>query len=250
MSVDSPILRGVHNWKARFSGWNPFRPVNAKSMVAANTTSQQISQPVSDEEARRRTKEIFFNVVLALFFLQFAIRHAVYAMDVFRWSTMLLMVKVMTDVIFYLIRRVPKDVSMSLYDWMIAIAGTYFVMFLLPVENANDLWFGQVLQFTGWILQILAMFSLNRSIGMVAANRGVQTTGLYGLVRHPLYLSYFVAFLGYVLNHYSVMNLMVYAVAVGLWVLRLLAEEKFLMQSDEYRQYAQKVRWRMLPGVF
>ena len=85
---------------------------------------------------------------------------------------------------------------------------------------------------------------------MVAANRGVKTTGLYALVRHPLYMSYFVAFFGYVLNHFSWMNLMVYAVAVGLWVLRLLAEEKFLMKSEDYRNYAQQVRWRMLPKVF
>lgn len=221
-------------------------------MSAANPTQTQqlATQEVDAKEARRRMRELCFNVLLAAFFLQFAIRHAVYAMEVFRWSTALLMVKVMTDVIFYLIRRIPKDVSMSVYDWVIAIAGTYFVMFLLPVANANDSWIGQALQFTGWILQIVAMFSLNRSIGMVPANRGIQTNGLYGLVRHPLYFSYFIAFLGYLVNHFSIMNLAVYAVSVTLWVLRLLAEEKFLLQSEEYREYADKVRYRMIPKVF
>lgn len=214
------------------------------------TTAAKSHPEINTREARRRMKEIFFNVVLSLFFLQFAMRHASFAMQAFRISTVLLLLKVSTDVFFYLIRRIPKDVSLSLYDWVIAIAGTYFVMFLTPVRDANDIWIGQAMQMFGMLLQIFAMLSLNRSIGMVPANRGIQSTGLYRYIRHPLYLSYFVAFLGYVVNHFSWFNLFIYAVAVLLWLLRLFAEETFLMQSSDYRHYASKVRWRMLPKVF
>ena len=112
-------------------------------MTATATTP---SQQLDTAEFQRRAKEIFFNVLLSLFFLQFAVKHAGYALETLRLSTILILMKVSTDVVFYLIRRVPKDVSMSLYDWVIAIAGTYFIMFLQPVHQGTDVWFGQALQ--------------------------------------------------------------------------------------------------------
>lgn len=213
------------------------------------TVSTATHANVDNAELIRRAREIVFNVLLSLFFFQFAVRHFGYAMEVLRLSTVLILFKVSTDVVFYLIRRVPKDVSMSLYDWVIAIAGTYFIMFLQPVPG-SDVLFGQVLQMVGLALQTMAMLSLNRSIGMVAANRGIQTNGLYRYVRHPLYLSYLVAFSGYVINQFSVYNVFIFATATALWILRLLAEEKFLMQSREYREYAEQVPYRIVPKVF
>lgn len=201
-------------------------------------------------ETKRWAREVCFNVLLSLLFLQFAIQHIQSAVDVLRLSTILLLAKVSTDVFFYLIRRVPKGVSMSLYDWFIAIAGTYAIVLFAPVEHGSDRVLGQVLQIAGMSLQVLAMLSLNRSIGIVAANRGVKTNGLYRFVRHPLYASYVVAFGGYVLNQPSLYNLSIYGMALMLWVLRLMAEERFLLQDESYRDYAAQVRWRIMPGVF
>ena len=200
--------------------------------------------------SKRLVREVFFNIVLSLLFLQFALLHAAHARETFRLSTVLLLIKVSADVLFYLTRRIPRDVSVSPYDWSVAIAGTWCTLFLMPAEQTQDLLFGQIVQIVGITLQILAMLSLNRSIGMVAANRGIQTQGLYRFVRHPMYLSYVVAYFGYVLNHPSMHNAGVYVAAVLFWVLRLLAEERFLLRSPDYQQYASKVRWRMLRGVF
>lgn len=194
--------------------------------------------------------EIACNVVLSLLFLQFAAEQWRALADEWRISTLLLLVKVSTDVVFYLIRRLPKDTSFSLYDWAIGIAGTYAIVFFRPNESSHDLVSGQALQFAGLAMQVLAMLSLNRSIGMVPANRGVQTRGLYRWVRHPLYLSYVVAFLGYVINQPSAYNVGVYAAAVSLWILRLQAEERFLLKDPAYREFASRVRWRLLPGVY
>jgi protein-S-isoprenylcysteine O-methyltransferase Ste14 len=194
--------------------------------------------------------EIACNVGLSLLFLQFAVEQGRSVLDDFRVSTLLLLAKVSTDVVFYLIRRLPKETSFSLYDWFIGIAGTYAIVFFRPNADSHDLVVGQALQFGGLALQVLAMLSLNRSIGMVAANRGIQTGGLYRWIRHPLYCSYVVAFLGYVINHPSAYNIGVYVVAVALWVLRLRAEERFLMQDPAYREFAEKIRWRLVPGVY
>jgi protein-S-isoprenylcysteine O-methyltransferase Ste14 len=194
--------------------------------------------------------EIACNVVLSLLFLQFAVEQGRAVLDSFRLSTLLLLAKVSTDVVFYLIRRLPKETSFSLYDWFIGIAGTYAIVFFRPDQQGHDVIVGQALQFGGLALQVLAMLSLNRSIGMVPANRGIQTGGLYRWIRHPLYCSYVVAFLGYVINHPSPYNAGVYAVAVALWVLRLRAEERFLMQDAAYREFAERIRWRLVPGVY
>jgi len=190
------------------------------------------------------------NVVLALLFLRFAAIHVHSLLDTFRLSTLLLLIKVLTDVFFYLTRRIPKEVSFAPYDWSIAVAGTYALVLFRPVADHPDVIAGQCLQFTGMILQIIGMLSLNRSFGIVPANRGIRTGGLYRFVRHPLYLSYTIAYLGFVINQPSYLNLVVYLSALLLWILRLLAEERLLLRDESYRAYALRVRYRLIPGVF
>lgn len=222
---------------------------------ALNRSNMSAPSPTIESQPRalaggRLIWEIACNIVLSLLFLQFAVEQGRAVMDEFRLSTLLLLAKVSTDVVFYLIRRLPKETSFSLYDWLIGIAGTYAIVFFRPDANGHDLFIGQALQFGGLALQVVAMLSLNRSIGMVPANRGIQTGGLYRWIRHPLYCSYVVAFLGYVINHPTAYNIGVYAAAVALWVLRLLAEERFLLQDPAYREFAAKIRWRLVPGLF
>jgi protein-S-isoprenylcysteine O-methyltransferase Ste14 len=195
-------------------------------------------------------REISGNVLLSMFFLTFAAANGKDFVQTLRFSSLLLLLKVSTDVVFYLIRSTPRDFSVSIYDWFIALAGTYAVAMFRPAAVGSDLWWGQLIQSGGMALQIYAMLSLNRSIGMVAANRGIKTSGMYRWIRHPLYLSYIIAFGGYVLNHPTGYNAGIYAAAVLLWVLRLLAEERFLMQDDKYRDYASECRWRLIPYVF
>jgi protein-S-isoprenylcysteine O-methyltransferase Ste14 len=197
-----------------------------------------------------RVREIAANVLLSLFYLSFAVAFARDLSETFRLSSLLLLMKVSTDVVFYLLRRLPREVSHSSYDWTIAILGTYAVALFRPVAESSDQLVGQLLQCTGLALQTAAMLSLNRSIGIVPANRGIKTGGLYRFVRHPLYLSYVVAFGGYTLNQPGTHNVAVYLLAVALWVLRLLAEERLLMQDPEYRAFAASTRWRLIPYVY
>jgi protein-S-isoprenylcysteine O-methyltransferase Ste14 len=194
--------------------------------------------------------EIAGNVVLSLFFLQFLLAHGREFLVAWRISTLLLVVKVGTDVVFYLIRRMPKEISVSPYDWTIALLGTYMVAFFRPETGGSDLLAAQVLQTLGLGMQVAGMLSLNTSIGITAANRGVKTGGMYRLVRHPLYLSYVLAYGGYLLNQTTWHNAMIYTAAVLLWVLRLMAEERLLMRDETYRAYSQRVRWRLIPFVF
>jgi protein-S-isoprenylcysteine O-methyltransferase Ste14 len=194
--------------------------------------------------------EISGNIALSLFFLQFLVAHGKEFMATFRFSTMLLVMKVATDVIFYLFRRVPKEISVSPYDWIVALLGTYMVACFQPGHSGSDNLIGQFMQTLGLCMQVAGMCSLNTSIGMTAANRGVKTGGLYRLVRHPLYLSYAIAFGGFVLNQPTWHNVMIYFSALLLWVLRILAEERLLSRDPKYQLYATHVQWRLVPFVF
>jgi protein-S-isoprenylcysteine O-methyltransferase Ste14 len=201
-------------------------------------------------DAGRKVWEIGCNVALSLIFLRFAVMQGYSLMESWRLSTLLILAKVLTDFFFYLTRSLPKGVSFNLYDWVIGLTGTYAIALFRSDVTGEDSVIGTTIQIIGIALQVVAMLSLNRSIGMVPANRGIKTHGLYRFVRHPLYCSYTIAFLGFVINHPTEWNIGVYASAVALWVLRLLAEEKFLLQDPQYQAYAGRVRSRLVPGVF
>lgn len=220
------------------------------STVPAADSRSVANAPEASFSRVRVAWEICGNIILAVFFLQFLISHGREYLESFRLSTLLIVLKVATDVVFYLFRRIPKEISVAPYDWAVALLGTYMVACFRPEHSGVDNLFGQLLLTFGLCLQVAGMMSLNTSIGMTAANRGVKTGGLYRLVRHPLYLSYSIGFAGFVLNQMTWHNVMVYFAALLLWVLRILAEERLLMNDPAYRDYAERVRWRLIPCIF
>lgn len=102
----------------------------------------------------------------------------------------------------------------------------------------------------GLIIQIRAKVSLGRRVGMVPADRGINRGGPYQLVRHPMYAGYILSDIGFFLLNPTLWNASVYSVALVLQILRILAEERFLAQNAEYREYMQSVRYRLIPGIF
>ena len=79
----------------------------------------------------------------------------------------------------------------------------------------------------------------------------VIDTGVYGFVRHPMYLGASLVFVGGPLLLGSVCGLLVGLATVGLLILRILGEEKLLARDLEgYEEYLQKVRYRLVPHVW
>jgi protein-S-isoprenylcysteine O-methyltransferase Ste14 len=91
---------------------------------------------------------------------------------------------------------------------------------------------------------------LRRSFGLAAANRGVVRGGPYRVVRHPIYLGYLCAHLGFLLNNPTWWNAGVYAVATAFQIYRILAEERVLGADPAYAEFRKQVRWRLAPGLF
>jgi len=109
---------------------------------------------------------------------------------------------------------------------------------------------GQVGQAAGLLIVLLALASLGRSFGLVPANRGVKVSGLYRLVRHPLYGAEIIVYVSFVAGNLGLHNLLVLAGILCGLCYRAGVEESFLAQDDEYSGYLHRVRYRFIPGVY
>ena len=107
-----------------------------------------------------------------------------------------------------------------------------------------------LLSAVGLSIVIAGKISLGRSFGLMPANRGVVATGLYRLVRHPIYLGYLVTHAGFVAANPTVWNLVMLVVADLALVWRAGCEEETLQRDAAYQAYQQRVRWRVVPGLF
>lgn len=85
----------------------------------------------------------------------------------------------------------------------------------------------------------------------VQENQKVVSTGLYGIVRHPMYLSTLLMFLPLPLilgSFFGLIPFILYPVSI---VIRILNEEKVLSDGLEgYSEYRTKVKYRLIPFVW
>lgn len=91
---------------------------------------------------------------------------------------------------------------------------------------------------------------LSRTIE-VQEGQTVVSTGLYGIVRHPMYAATLVLFLSMPLVLGSVWCLLVFLAYPAIVSKRLLDEERFLVEElPGYGEYMKKVKWRLVPFVW
>ena len=102
----------------------------------------------------------------------------------------------------------------------------------------------------GLLVVIAGKLSLGRSFGLMPANRGIVSSGLYRFVRHPIYLGYLITHGAFVAANPTMWNLFMLAAADLALLARAVCEEQTLACDDEYRSYQGRVRWRVVPGLF
>ena len=91
---------------------------------------------------------------------------------------------------------------------------------------------------------------LSRTIE-VRENQQVVSSGLYGVVRHPMYMATVVMFLSMPLILGSWWSLVVFLFYLPIIATRTLDEERLLRQElGGYEEYCRKVRWRIIPFVW
>ncbi len=163
--------------------------------------------------------------------------------------------------------RIPGSAGESRADMAILI-GLKVCFMASIIAPALDMRFGWTPRLPVWsevcggILLLGGSFFMLRALAdntyasqliRIQAERGqhVIDTGVYGFVRHPMYLGATLMFLGGPLLLGSVCGLLATVATIGFLVLRILGEEKLLARDLEgYWAYCEKVRYRLIPHVW
>jgi protein-S-isoprenylcysteine O-methyltransferase Ste14 len=163
--------------------------------------------------------------------------------------SILFVLQQVTVIVFTLLHRPSQGAPAPWRDILLAWGGTLLPLAMQPNGSPPNP-FGSLLVLIGVVLATGAVLSLGRSFGIEAANRGVQTHGLYRFVRHPIYAAYLPLIGGFLLAYPSWWNGLLFVAWMACQVARIQREEAVLSQDAAYQLYTQKVRRRLMPGVW
>ena len=112
---------------------------------------------------------------------------------------------------------------------------------------------GAILFLLGYVLYACVLKEnayLARTVKVEKGQKLVDT-GLYGVIRHPMYAATLLLFLSMPLILGSLLSLLVMLVYPFIIARRIQNEEQVLMRElPGYREYRKKVRWRLIPFLW
>lgn len=250
MSMNTPsahMMRRTMNPKESglpFSGGDALVP---RSGQASPTNRIEARRPLQLLDSK--VVNLLAGLVMAALWGVFAYRHMIAFQNTGEWAYLVIAVSETLSAALFVFRSAPVTVSRDPLDWFFAVVGTFLPLLSIPA-SWGVLPAAKNLIVLGLFLQIFGLLSLNRSYALVAAKRQIKTKGMYRFVRHPLYASYLVLTTGYILSNTTWWNFLLYVMSLGFLFVRLAREEKHLAADPVYVEYAQRVRYRVIPFVF
>jgi protein-S-isoprenylcysteine O-methyltransferase Ste14 len=139
--------------------------------------------------------------------------------------------------------------------WIAFIARDVFELQLLPKPNVTVSSLGMVLVLLGWFI-IALVFRENAFAAPVVKHQAerehhVVDTGVYSVVRHPMYAGIFICNVGMALWLESYAGAIAAVAPMLFLAVRIVFEERFLREQLEgYRAYTGRVRFRLVPFVW
>ncbi len=125
-----------------------------------------------------------------------------------------------------------------------------FCWYTLPVWASI---LGAVLFLASYVLYAFVLKQnayLSRTI-RVEKGQSVVDSGLYGIVRHPMYSATLLLFLSMPIVLGSIYALIVFLIYPALILVRIHGEEQLLeAELAGYSEYKKKVRWKLIPFVY
>lgn len=159
-------------------------------------------------------------------------------------------------------RSVPADLERSVYVW---VASALFIAVCWLWQPLP----GIAWTFTGplsWLMWLLVLAGASMTLRAASAIgvwelAGVRvpapgrpvvftTTGLFGVVRHPIYLAWIL--MVFAVHPMTNSRLLFAAISTAYLIVAIPLEEASLVEAfgDKYRAYQQQVRSRLLPGIW
>jgi protein-S-isoprenylcysteine O-methyltransferase Ste14 len=208
--------------------------------------------PAAAPVASRDLGDLIGRAIIIVLFTMMAVRLGQDYVDTGRLTGLLLLASEALVVVLTLFRRAPAIVDRSMEARVLtalSLMGSPLVqpatVPALAPEAATI-----AISAVGLLVVIAGKLSLGRSFGLMPANRGIVSTGLYRLVRHPIYMGYLVTHIAFLAANPIPWNFVMLLSADAALLARAVCEERTLGRDEAYRAYQQLVRWRVLPGVF
>jgi len=152
-----------------------------------------------------------------------------------------------------LVRIAPKAARIDVG----AFLSTIFPVFLLPCLLRADVassgllaWSGVGIELFGVAFSQVSRIYMGRSFGILPGNRGIVSRGPFALVRHPIYLGWFLLTFGYLASYPSWMNCLIALAMLPFMMWRIQLEEDLLNADPDYRKYRRLVPFRLVPGIY
>ena len=164
--------------------------------------------------------------------------------------------------------KLPDDDNQKKWDkyFLFLVYGLFILwLILMPLDAKRFGWspaFPLWLKVIGGLALLPSLFLLYRSIAQntfastkvriqTERKQHVISTGVYGFVRHPMYLGNSLLCVGAPLMLGSMYGLLLGVIAIFLMVGRIIGEEKMLINELEgYEDYTKKVKCRLIPFVW
>lgn len=200
---------------------------------------------------RERAAEFAARACISGLFVVLATRIGAEFLQTGHLTGLLLLVSELLVVVLTVVRRRAAVVDRTWQARVVAAASIVLVPLIKPSGGSlvDDVWTA-AFSALGLIVIIAGKLTLGRSFGLMPAHRGLVSTGLYGAVRHPIYLGYLITHIAFVAAHPSPWNLTLLFISDASLLLRAVYEERTLARDPEYVRYMERVRWRVVPGVF
>lgn len=139
------------------------------------------------------------------------------------------------------------------------LLGVTHALALLMLDTAGDAW-----SIAGTVMYILSMalflsaleaarrVPLTRTFVYTPHCNTILTKGPYRLIRHPIYLSYSLAWFAAPVAMHSIALGLTAVFMTGCYVVSAREEERILATSEKGSEYARMVRktWRMIPFIY
>lgn len=166
------------------------------------------------------------------------------------------------------LKTVPPYLERSVYTWVASVLFLLVCTLWQPVPGTlyrlDGAWRagGYALQVVGLLLTVHASRLLDvldlagvRPVEQASrrdapAHVPLETGGVYGFVRHPLYFAW--ALFVFAAPSMTGTRVVFAVVSTAYLALAIPLEERALVAAfgDEYRAYQRRVRWRMVPGLY
>lgn len=215
------------------------------------TTTLSSNVPLRTRSAWSRRLSLAQDASLVCISAVFFYVHARYVIEAGSYTNVFFAVEQALLIGMFLTRRRSDYTSARPMDWIVATLGGWLPLVMRPQESGgNAEILGAAIQVVGLVCVIVSFATLGKSFGIVAANRGLKVGGPYRLIRHPIYFSHAVTLTGFVIANLWWYNITIFAVITIFQIFRIVAEERVLVQTSDYASYQERVRWRLVPGLF